>query len=72
MITDGRIPSTFEDALESYGIEGLDIYVDVSLKLSPVFIRSMYVNTGIDLQEDLEFHQTEVYCGTIPSDPYSF
>ncbi len=72
IITDGRITSTFENALESYGIEGLDIYADISLKISPILIRSMYANTGIALQEALEFDQAGVYWGTIPSDPYAF
>ncbi|MFW9921147.1 MAG: hypothetical protein ACFFED_16210 [Candidatus Thorarchaeota archaeon] len=71
-ITDGRIVSPFEDALESYGIGGLDVYADISLTLSPLVIRSMYANTGVNLQEDLEFNQIGIYWCTIPWDPYAF
>ncbi len=62
------VSDTFRDALESYGIEGLMIYANISLKISADVLQSFYTlnSANISTASPIQFIVRNIYVGTIP------
>lgn len=68
-ITDGRpVLGSFPEALASYGVEGLMVYANVSLRISTDVLQSFYElnSVTINTPSPIEFLAENVYLGTMP------
>jgi hypothetical protein len=57
-ITDDHYPATLLGGLESLGIEGLEVYIDISLKMSVQALRSCFQVNSIDFQISSDLQAT--------------
>ena len=66
-ITDDYYSSTLLEGLESLGIEGLEIFMDISFKISSQVLRSCFQANSIDIQisSDLQMIVNEIEFGII-------
>jgi hypothetical protein len=73
LITDGRTTSIFQDGLDSFGIEGLDISADISIQIGHKEVAKWFNDRGLDLSVpiDLTGSFQGIMFGTIPDDSYS-
>lgn len=72
LVTDAwPIFQDFQGALESYGIEGLMIYANISLKISADVLRSFYTlnSANVSTASPIDFIVRNIYVGTIPENP---
>jgi hypothetical protein len=67
-ITDNHYSTTLLDGLESLGIDGLEVYMDVSFKISAQALRSCFQVNAITVQipSDLQVVVNDVEFGVIP------
>lgn len=66
-ITDDYYSSTLLEGLESLGIEGLEIFMDISFKITSQAVRSCFQVNSIDIQisSDLQMIVNEIEFGII-------
>ena len=72
LITDAwPVFQSFREALESYGINGLMIYANTSLKISADVLQSFYSlnSANISTASPIDFIVRDIYVGTIPDNP---
>jgi hypothetical protein len=65
--TDGQFSPDLLEGLDSLGIEGLDIYMDISFKIAASVLRTCFRETSIDLQivDDIEMFVSDITFGII-------
>ncbi|MHA1907582.1 MAG: hypothetical protein ACW98Y_09840 [Candidatus Thorarchaeota archaeon] len=72
-ITDGRPNSIFQDGLNAFGIEGLDISADILIVIDNDELRKWFDGRGLSINVSSDLNRTfqDIPFGTIPDDPYS-